>query len=99
MSAYIYIRSGNGLYTVGFRDSAGKWRPESDHFSQDRAAAYVEWLNSDRALSAAAPEMYEALREICSEYNLSDHEDMHALASDMAKIARAALAAAKGEWT
>jgi hypothetical protein len=42
---YVYIRSEPGLWTVGFYAPNGEWRPESDHDSEDKAAARVHWLN------------------------------------------------------
>ena len=42
---YVYIRTENGLYTVGFYAPDGKWNPESDWSSQQMAAARVRWLN------------------------------------------------------
>jgi hypothetical protein len=54
-------------------------------------------LAQDRAnarLIAAAPDLYEALAQVVAEYDVSDHDDMHRVASDMVRIARAALASA-----
>ena len=48
MSDYVYIRSEPGLWTVGFYRPDSKWEPESDHGSQDEAAARVRWLNGGR---------------------------------------------------
>lgn len=49
---YVYIESEKGefgsLYTVGFYDPKGKWVPESDHNSAEKAAARVAWLNGGR---------------------------------------------------
>jgi hypothetical protein len=49
MTHYVYIISehnpeGN-LYTVGFYDPQGNWRPEYDTDSQEEAAQRVHWLN------------------------------------------------------
>ncbi len=43
--SYTYIRSEQGLWTVGGYDPAGRWQPESDHDSPQDAAARVAWLN------------------------------------------------------
>ncbi len=44
--SYVYLRSKfEPLYTVGFFDPAGKWHAESDHGSQEQAAARVHYLN------------------------------------------------------
>lgn len=52
MSApYVYIRipgagiDGNALRTVGFYDPDGKWNAESDHDTDEQAAARVSYLN------------------------------------------------------
>lgn len=42
---YVYIPSESNLWTVGFYGPAGKWNPESDHTSPERAAERVHWLN------------------------------------------------------
>ncbi len=45
MTAYVYIQSEPGLWTVGFYDPTGKWHPESDHGSRADAADRVAYLN------------------------------------------------------
>jgi hypothetical protein len=45
---YVYIRSEHTLWTVGFYDPQGKWRPESDHSTSEEAAARVHWLNGGK---------------------------------------------------
>ena len=42
---WVYILSEPGVYTVGFYDPTGKWQPDSDHGSQEKAAARVHYLN------------------------------------------------------
>lgn len=42
---YVYIRSEPELWTVGFYDPEGKWHPESDHDTADKAAERVHYLN------------------------------------------------------
>ena len=42
---YVYIKSEPQLWTVGFYKPDGTFEPESDHASQDAAAARVHWLN------------------------------------------------------
>jgi hypothetical protein len=91
---YVYIRSEPGLWTVGFYDPAGDWQPESDHGSTDAAAQRVAFLNG-----GPQPQLVEALRE-CSEYlhdipHSADGGDDEAVR--LARLARAALAAACGE--
>jgi hypothetical protein len=43
--SYVYIPSELGLWTVGFFDPQGRWRPESDWSSPEEAAARVHYLN------------------------------------------------------
>jgi len=45
-SVWVYIKSEPNLWTVGFYNPDGKWQPESDHVSSDRAAKRVHYLNS-----------------------------------------------------
>lgn len=42
---YVYIQSEPTLWTVGFYRPDGKWEPESDHGSAEKAAERVAWLN------------------------------------------------------
>jgi hypothetical protein len=42
---WIYIKSEPNLWTVGFYNPHGKWEPESDHSSSDKAAKRVHYLN------------------------------------------------------
>ena len=42
---YVYIRSEQCLWTVGFYDPNGKWISESDHDSPESAAERVHYLN------------------------------------------------------
>lgn len=46
---YVYVQSEPRLWTVGFYDPQGKWHPESDHASSDKAAERVHWLNGGKA--------------------------------------------------
>lgn len=42
---YVYIRTEQGLWTVGFYGPDGMWYPESDHDSPEKAAHRVHYLN------------------------------------------------------
>jgi hypothetical protein len=42
---YVYKETEKGLYTVGFYDPSGNWHPESDHYSREKAAERVHYLN------------------------------------------------------
>jgi len=42
---YVYIQSEKYLWTVGFYDPSGKWHPESDWESSEKAAERVAYLN------------------------------------------------------
>jgi hypothetical protein len=43
--SWVYIKSEPGLWTVGFYRPDGRFMPESDHDSPDKAAARVAYLN------------------------------------------------------
>ena len=49
---YVYIESehnsSGSLWTVGFYDPQGNWRPESDHDNSEKAAERVAWLNGSQ---------------------------------------------------
>ena len=45
---YVYIKSENQLWTVGFYKPDGKWNPESDHDTAEDAAKRVAYLNGGR---------------------------------------------------
>ena len=47
---YVYIQSEPGLWTVGFYQPDGRWEPESDHESKDKAAERVHYLNGAPSL-------------------------------------------------
>ncbi len=42
---YVYIRSEERLWTVGFYDPSGDWHPDSDYNDPEQAAERVAWLN------------------------------------------------------
>ena len=42
---YVYRRSEEHLWTVGFFDPKGEWNPESDWSNPDHAVARVHFLN------------------------------------------------------
>jgi len=44
-TAWVYLRSEPGLWTVGYYDPSGRWQADSDHGSSDEAAERVHWLN------------------------------------------------------
>ena len=44
-TCYVYRSFEPGLWTVGFYDGSGKWYPESDQDSPEKAAERVAWLN------------------------------------------------------
>ena len=48
-TTWVYIKSEPGLWTVGFYTPDGKWEPESDWPSADKAAMRVHFLNGGRA--------------------------------------------------
>ena len=51
---YVYIKSEPNLYTVGFYDPSGKWRPESDHDTKEKAAEAVHYLNGGTSVKDKA---------------------------------------------
>lgn len=44
---YVYIQTEARLWTVGFYKPNGEWVSESDHATQDEAAARVAYLNGE----------------------------------------------------
>jgi hypothetical protein len=45
---WLYIQSELRLWTVGFYEPNGRWKPETDHDSAEAAAARVHYLNGGR---------------------------------------------------
>lgn len=56
MTAWLYIESEPGLYTVGYYDQKNKWHPISDHESEREALAKIRHLHgvSDQTSNATA---------------------------------------------
>ena len=42
---YVYVRTEDSLYTVGFFDPAGTWHSDSDWGTQKEAGKRVHYLN------------------------------------------------------
>ncbi len=45
MTTWVYQQSEPRLWTVGFYEPSGRWHPESDHATPERAAGRCHWLN------------------------------------------------------
>lgn len=45
---WVYIKTEQYLWTVGFYDPSGKWHTDSDHESKSDAADRVAYLNGGR---------------------------------------------------
>ncbi|MEE9451045.1 MAG: hypothetical protein V3V72_13430 [Ignavibacteriaceae bacterium] len=58
---YNYINSEPGLWTVGFYNPDGKWKPESDHNIREEAAKRIAWLNGSGE-NPMNVKMHEALK-------------------------------------
>ena len=73
MSAWVFIQSEPGLYTVGHYKPDGKWVPESDHSSTALAADRVHFLNGGERtlpvsdLRASLEEVTDHLWELCKD--------------------------------
>lgn len=52
---YVYLKSEDNLWTVGFYSPAGEWVPESDWNMAARAADRVHYLNGGDPDDAYAP--------------------------------------------
>ena len=63
---HTYLKSEDNLWTVGFYDSRGKWRPESDHDSEEQAISVVNRLNggSDQGESELQPIKPSIMNEV-----------------------------------
>lgn len=48
MQHWVYRQTEPGLWTVGFYAPDGRWEPQTDHGSEDEAAARVHYLNGGR---------------------------------------------------
>ncbi len=46
---WLYLQSEPGLWTVGWYEPNDKWHAESDHDSEEKAAARVHYLNGGHA--------------------------------------------------
>ncbi len=46
--SFIYIKSEDRLWTVGFYKPDGKWEPESDHSTPEAAAERCHYLNGGK---------------------------------------------------
>lgn len=46
-STYVYVEPEPRLFTVGFYGPDGRWNPESDHGTREKAAERVRFLNGD----------------------------------------------------
>lgn len=68
MSAYVYINSESGLWTVGFYRPDGTRYPESDHSTPESAAERVHYLNgggdSEETKHSIALNVREAREEV-----------------------------------
>lgn len=45
---WVYLRSEQGLWTVGFYDPDGKFQTDSDHSDREEAADRVHYLNGGK---------------------------------------------------
>jgi hypothetical protein len=43
--SWVYVRSEDDLYTVGFYAPSGRWHTDSDHTNREDAAKRAAWLN------------------------------------------------------
>jgi len=59
---YVYIKSERQLYTVGFYSPDGKWNPESDYDSSEKAAERVHYLNGGQGFKDNVREFYRMRR-------------------------------------
>ena len=72
MTNYVYIRSEPGLYTVGFYDPDGRWRPEGDYDSSVLVAERVHWLNGGKTET----EIKAIVLEVLDEVNVAYYSDV-----------------------
>lgn len=71
---YVYIRSEENLWTVGFYDPAGKWHSESDYDDRDEAAERVAYLNGAHSALLERIERLEQRVEELENHEVSPYE-------------------------
>jgi hypothetical protein len=62
---YVYIKSEDGLWTVGFYGPGKEWNPESDHKDPKMAAHRVHWLNGGNSEDRGDVDTNAALIAAC----------------------------------
>lgn len=86
---YVYIPANHGEpATVGYYTPAGRWMPESDHDTDEQAAARVNYLNGGQekvAVIASLCEDIRQLRERCTALEDPDINPYILTGDDLAK--------------
>lgn len=87
MSAWVYIQSEPGLFTVGHYDPAGHWHPDSDHTSQRAAGERCAWLNGSPKPEQAEDLSLAELAAQAEEVRRHASEEMAAIIMNLSKSA------------
>jgi len=67
--SYVYRKTEQRLWTVGYYDPDGHWEPESDFDSPKAAAQRTAWLNGSNNTAAARQRERE-----CNDLNVDHYE-------------------------
>ena len=71
---YVYIRSEENLWTVGFYDPTGEWHSEGDYGDREEAADRVAYLNGAHPSLAERIERLEQRVEELENHEVSPYE-------------------------
>lgn len=62
--SYVYIKTEENLWTVGFYDPKGKWVSESDHNTLKSASKRVHWLMGEICTKIVTEVIEQRMEEI-----------------------------------
>ena len=69
---YVYKKSDELLWTVGYYDPGCKWQPESDHDTQQEAREQVHYLNGGDAPVETFKDVAEAADRVVDAFSNHD---------------------------
>ena len=67
---YVYKKSDELLWTVGYYDPDGKWQSESDHEDQEDAAKRVHYLSGGGTTAETFKDVAEAADRVVDAFSL-----------------------------